>query len=161
MNRSLTRIDRLAFWNMIDEYASPLKLASYSPLSISVRAFFSSLALQLMNSRTSGCQSLMDCIFAARRVLPPDFTTAAIWSYTRMNDSGPDGVPPPESFSRLERIVETSVPVPEPNLNSMASEAASRMIDSMLSSTDWMKHADACGNSYGDSGRWTFFVCGS
>jgi len=27
----------------------------------------------------SGCQSFRLCILAARRVLPPDFTTAAIW----------------------------------------------------------------------------------
>src|SRR5262245_60369472 len=45
MNSSETRTDRFAFWNMIELYASPLKLASYSPLSISVRAFFSSFAL--------------------------------------------------------------------------------------------------------------------
>src|SRR5690606_2695740 len=114
MKSSLRRTERFAFWNMIDEYASPLKLASYSPDSISVRAFFSSFDLHWMKSMTSGCQSLMDCIFAARRVLPPDFTTAAIWSYTRMKESGPDGVPPPESFSRLERMVDRSVPVPEP-----------------------------------------------
>ena len=48
--------------------------------SISMRAFFSSLALHSMNSMTSGCQTLSDCILAARRVLPPLLTTAAIWS---------------------------------------------------------------------------------
>ena len=80
MKSSETRTERFAFWNMIELYASPLKLASYSPLSISVRAFFSSLALAWMNSRISGCQSFRLCILAARRVLPPDFTTAAIWS---------------------------------------------------------------------------------
>ena len=88
-----------------------------------------------MNSITSGCQTLIDCIFAARRVLPPLFTTAAIWSYTRMNESGPLGRPPPESFSRCERSVERSVPVPLPNLNSMASLRASSMMSSMLSAT--------------------------
>ena len=70
-----------------------------------MRALFSSLALHSMNSMTSGCSTLSDCILAARRVLPPLFTTAAIWSYTRMNESGPLGLPPPESFSRCERSV--------------------------------------------------------
>src|SRR5712691_2168307 len=71
MNSSLSRTDRLAFWNMIELYASPLKFDSYSPLSINRRAFFSSFDLHWMNSMTSGCQSLMLCILAARRVLPP------------------------------------------------------------------------------------------
>ena len=48
--------------------------------SIRMRAFFSSLALHSMNSSMSGCQTLIDCILAARRVLPPLLTTAAIWS---------------------------------------------------------------------------------
>ena len=51
-----------------------------------------------------------------------------------MNDSGPDGLPPPESFSRCERSVERSVPVPEPNLKSIASLRASSMMSSMSSS---------------------------
>ena len=89
--------------------------------------------LHSMNSRMSGCQILSDCILAARRVLPPLLTTAAIWSYTRMNESGPEGLPPPESFSRCERSVDRSVPVPEPNLKSMASLRASSMMSSMLS----------------------------
>ena len=64
-----------------------------------------------------------------------------------MKDNGPEGVPPPESFSRELRIVDRSVPVPEPNLNSIASLVARRMMSSILSSTDWMKQADAWGNS--------------
>ena len=59
----------------------------------------------------------------------------------------PRGPPPPESFSRCERSVERSVPVPEPNLKSMASLRASSMMSSMLSRTLWMKQADACGYS--------------
>jgi hypothetical protein len=78
MNSSVTRTDKLAFWNKIELYASPLKLASYLPLWISVWAFCSSFHLHSMNSKMSGCQILSDCIFAARRVLPPDLTTAAI-----------------------------------------------------------------------------------
>ncbi len=88
-----------------------------------------------MNSSTSGCHTFSDCILAARRVFPPLLTTAAIWSYTRMNDSGPEGFPPPESFSRCDRSVDRSVPVPEPNLNNMASLRASSMMSSMLSCT--------------------------
>jgi len=64
-----------------------------------------------------------------------------------MNDSGPDGLPPPDSRSRCERSVDRSVPVPEPNLKSMASLRASSMMSSMLSPTLWMKQAEAWGNS--------------
>ena len=85
------------------------------------QAFFSSLALAVMNSSMSPCVSRMVFILAARRVLPPDFTTLATWSYTLRKLMGPDGRPPPESFSRLDRIGVRSVPVPEPYLKSMAS----------------------------------------
>ena len=72
-----------------------------------------------------------------------------------------NGVPPPESFSRSLRSVLRSVPVPEPNLNSMASLRASSMMSSMLSSTLWLKQAEPCGNSYGFSGTRTVSVSGS
>src|SRR4051795_11220549 len=101
-----------------------------------------------MNSSMSPCQSRRVFIFAARRVFPPDFTTFATWSYTFRNDIGPLGRPPPLSFSLLERIGDKSVPVPEPYLNSIASLCARRMMSSMLSCTDWMKHALPCGYSY-------------
>src|SRR5581483_12285167 len=78
-----------------------------------------------------------------------------------MNDSGPDGLPPPDSFSRCERSVDRSVPVPEPNLNSMASLRASSMISSILSCTLWMKQAEPCGYSYGFSGWRTVDVSAS
>jgi hypothetical protein len=58
------------------------------------------------------------------------------------------GRPPPLIFSRVERMVERSEPVPEPNLKSIASERARSMIDSMLSSTAWMKQALPWGYSY-------------
>ncbi len=64
-----------------------------------------------------------------------------------MNESGPLGRPPPDSFSRWERNVERSVPVPDPNLNSMASLRASSMMSSMSSRTLWMKQADPWGYS--------------
>src|SRR4029077_772512 len=93
-------------------------------------------------------QSRRVFILAARRVLPPDLTTLATWSYTFRKDNGPLGRPPPLSFSRLERNGERSVPVPDPNLNSIASLWAKCMMDSMLSSTDWMKQALHWGYSY-------------
>src|SRR2546429_6881392 len=61
-----------------------------------------------------------------------------------MNDTGPDAVPPPARCSRDERSTERFVPVPEPNLNSIPSVLASSRIDSIRSSTELMKHADAC-----------------
>ena len=111
-----------------------------------------------MNSSMSGCQSLSVFIFAARRVLPPDFTTFATWSYTFRNESGPLGRPPPLSFSFVLRSEERSVPVPLPNLNSIASECARCMIDSIVSSTLWMKHALHCGYSYCVAARCAILV---
>src|SRR5215471_9988371 len=61
-----------------------------------------------------------------------------------MNDTGPDAVPPPASDSLDERSTDRFVPVPEPNLNSMPSVLASSRIDSMVSWTELMKHAEAC-----------------
>ena len=82
---------------------------------------------------------------AARRVLPPLFTTLATASYTRMKLTGPEGRPPPESFSLELRRLDRSVPVPEPNLKSIASLCASRMMLSMSSLTLWMKQAEPWG----------------
>src|SRR5580692_7253388 len=96
----------------------------------------------------SPCQSRSVFILAARRVLPPDFTTLATWSYTFRKLIGPLGRPPPLNFSRLDRIGDRSVPVPEPYLNNIASLYARCMMSSMLSFTDWMKHALPCGYSY-------------
>src|SRR5918992_6196290 len=84
-------------------------------------------------------------IFAARLVLPPDLITPAKASKPFMNDTGPDAVPPPASSSFDERIAERLLPVPEPNLNSMPSVLASVRIDSIVSSTELMKHAEHCG----------------
>ena len=84
-------------------------------------------------------------IFAARRVLPPDLMTPANASKPRMNDTGPEAVPPPLSSSRDERIGDRFVPVPEPYLKSMPSVFASPRIDSIESSTELMKHAEHCG----------------
>src|SRR5438552_18267200 len=101
-----------------------------------------------MKSLMSGCHTFNVFIFAARRVLPPDFTTLAIASYTLRNDNGPLGRPPPESFSRELRSVERSAPVPLPYLKSIASDRANSMMSSIRSPTDWMKQAEHCGYSY-------------
>src|SRR5271167_3402246 len=84
-------------------------------------------------------------ILAARRVLPPLLMTPANASKPFMKLTGPDAMPPPDKVSLLPRSEEKFVPVPEPHLNSMPSVRVSPMIDSMLSCTELMKHAEHCG----------------
>src|SRR5713226_4290163 len=84
-------------------------------------------------------------IFPARRVFPPLLFTPAKASKPFMKLTGPDAIPPPDSVSLLPRNVEKFVPVPEPHLNSMPSVRVNPMIDSMLSCTELMKHAEHCG----------------
>src|SRR5215472_15868690 len=60
-----------------------------------------------------------------------------------MKETGPEAVPPPASVSFEDRSTDRLVPVPEPNLNSMPSVLASSRIDSIVSSTELMKHAEA------------------
>src|SRR5438477_11915877 len=62
-----------------------------------------------------------------------------------MNDTGPDAVPPPASSSRDDRIGDRFVPVPDPNLKSIPSVRASVRIESIVSCTELMKHAEHCG----------------
>src|SRR5213083_637672 len=84
-------------------------------------------------------------IFAARRVLPPDLIAPAKASKPRMNDTGPDAVPPPLRCSRELRSEDRLEPVPEPYLKSMPSVFASPRIELIESSTELMKHAEHCG----------------
>ena len=112
---------------------------------MSAQAFFSSSALQLMNSRMSGWSVLRMTIFAARRVLPPLLMTPANASYPRMKETGPEAVPPPARGSFEERMLERFEPVPEPNLKSMPSVRARPRIDSIVSCTALMKQAEDCG----------------
>src|SRR5919202_5664284 len=112
---------------------------------MSAHAFFSSSTLQLMNSTMSGWSALRITIFAARRVLPPDLITPANASYPFMNDTGPDAVPPPASNSRDDRIGDRFGPVPDPNWKSIPSVLASVRIESIVSCTELMKHAEHCG----------------
>src|SRR5262245_30764924 len=78
-------------------------------------------------------------ILAARRVLPPDLIAPANESNPRMNETGPEAVPPPFRCSRDERKADRFEPVPEPHLKSMPSVLASVRIDSIESSTELMK----------------------
>src|SRR6266481_9211924 len=84
-------------------------------------------------------------IFAARRVLPPDLMTPAEASAAFMKDTGPEAVPPPASFSFAERMRDRLTPEPEPPLKMMPSLRYQPRIDSMVSATDRMKHAEHCG----------------
>ena len=54
-------------------------------------------------------------------------------------------MPPPASSSLDERIVDRLLPVPEPNLKSIPSVLASVRIESIVSFTELMKHAEHCG----------------
>src|SRR5947207_1608166 len=98
-----------------------------------------------MNFSTSGWSALRMTIFAARRVFPPDLVTPANASNPFMNETGPDAVPPPASSSRDDRIAERFEPVPDPNLKSIPSVFARPRIDSIVSCTELMKHAEHCG----------------
>src|SRR5208283_1725736 len=112
---------------------------------MSAQAFFSSSTLQLTNSLMSGWSALRTTIFAARRVLPPDLMTPAEASAAFMKESGPDAVPPADSFSLFERSVDRLTPEPEPPLKIIPSLRYQPRIDSIESSTLRMKHAEHCG----------------
>src|ERR1019366_5441267 len=102
--------------------------------------------LHQMKSSMSGWSTFRMNILAARRVLPPDLMTPAKASKPFMKLTGPDAVPPPTSSSFDERSGDRFVPVPEPYLNSMPSVLARPRIDSIVSSTLLMKHAEHCGS---------------
>src|SRR5512136_219192 len=86
-------------------------------------------------------------ILAARRVLPPDLMTPAKEPKPRMNETGPEAVPPPASGSRDDRRTERFEPVPEPYLNSIPSVFARSRIESIESRTELMKQAEHCGRA--------------
>ena len=62
-----------------------------------------------------------------------------------MKETGPLGVPPPDSFSLEDRSFDQSAPTPEPNLNKRALSPMSFQMSSIESSTEMMKHAEAWG----------------
>ncbi len=68
----------------------------------------------------------------------------ALASAPRMNDTGPDAVPPELSSSLLDRIRDRLRPAPEPPLKMKPSSRYQFRIESIESSTTRMKHALTC-----------------
>src|SRR6185437_16220290 len=75
---------------------------------------------------------------------PPDLMVPADASAPRMNDTGPDAVPPEDSSSFDERMRERFTPEPEPPLKIIPSSLYQSRMLSILSSTARIKHADTC-----------------
>src|SRR3954452_15772543 len=146
MNSSVTRTELLAFWYWIEVTPSP-SIDMSKPASRSAAAFSSSLALHQMNSRMSGWSMSRTTILAARRVLPPDLIVPAHESAPRMKETGPEAVPPLDSGSIDPRMFERLMPDPDPPRKIRPSLVFQSRIDSMLSSTLKMKHAEHCGAS--------------
>src|SRR5215216_157555 len=146
MNSSVTRTELLAFWYWIDWKPSP-SIDMSNPASRSAAALSSSLALHQMKSRMSGWSMSSTTILAARRVLPPDLIVPAHASAPRMNETGPEAVPPLERCSIEPRIFDRLMPAPEPPRKMRPSRVFQSRIDSMLSSTLRMKQAEHCGCS--------------
>ena len=94
-----------------------------------------------MKSSMSGWSASRMTILAARRVLPPDLMVPADASAPRMKLTGPDAVPPPFSSSSDDRIRERLTPAPEPPLKMIPSSVYQLRIESIVSSTERMKHA--------------------
>src|SRR5579875_3883216 len=142
MNSSVTRTELLAFWYWIEWLSLPSR-SMLKPASRSTRALRSSIALHQMKSWMSGCSAPRMTILAARRVLPPDLMVPAEASAPRMKLTGPDAVPPPRRPSLDERIRDRLTPEPEPPLKMIPSSRYQLRIESIESSTDRMKQADA------------------
>ncbi len=143
MNSSVTRTELLAFWYWTDAMSLPSRLMS-KPASSRTRIFFSSRALTQMNSSTSGWSTLRMTILAARRVLPPDLIVPADASAPRMKLTGTEAVPPPFRSSTDERILDRLMPEPEPPLKIVPSSTYQLRMESIWSSTERMKQAEAC-----------------
>src|SRR5829696_2675367 len=138
MNSSVSRTELLAFWYWIDWNPSP-SIDMSNPASRSAAALSSSLALHQMNSRTSGWSTSSTTILAARRVLPPDLIVPAHASAPRMNETGPEAVPPLLSGSIDPRMFERLIPDPEPPRKILPSLVFHCRIESIVSSTERMK----------------------
>ena len=65
-------------------------------------------------------------------------------SAPRMKLTGPLAVPPEVSSSLLDLILDRFTPAPEPPRKIWPSSLYQLRIDSIVSSTDRMKHADTC-----------------
>src|SRR5215467_6776441 len=143
INSSETRTELLAFWYWTLVMSLPPRSMS-KPASRRTRIFSSSRALVVMNSSTSGWSTSRTTILAARLVAPPDFIVPAEASAPRMNETGPLAVPPEDSSSLLERILDRLTPAPEPPLKIRPSSRYHSRMASMVSSTERMKHALTC-----------------
>src|SRR3984957_3801701 len=143
MNSSDTRTELLAFWYWTLTMSLPPRSMS-NPASRSTRTFSSSRALVTMNSATSGWSTSSTTILAARRVAPPDLIVPAEASAPRMKDTGPLAVPPEDSSSLLDLILERLTPEPEPPLKIRPSSRYQFKMASIVSSTARMKHALTC-----------------
>src|SRR5215213_1123576 len=144
MNSSVTRTELFAFWYCTEAMSEPPRSMS-NPASRSTRILASSLALVCTNSSMSGWSTSRTTILAARRVAPPDLMVPALASAPRMNDTGPDAVPPDErSSSLLDRMRDRFRPAPEPPLKIRPSSRYQFRIESIESSTARMKQALTC-----------------
>src|SRR6516164_9751643 len=138
MNSSETRTELLAFWYWTLTMSVPPRSMS-NPASRRTRIFSSSRALVWMKSATSGWSTSRTTILAARRVAPPDLIVPAEASAPRMKETGPLAVPPEDSSSLLDRILDRLTPAPEPPLKIRPSSRYHSRIASMVSSTERMK----------------------
>src|SRR3954470_11118069 len=143
MNSSVTRTELFAFWYCTEVMSLPPRSMS-NPASRSTRILSSSRALVSTNSTMSGWSTSSTTILAARRVAPPDLMVPADASAPRMNDTGPLAVPPLDRSSFEERMRDRLTPDPEPPLKITPSSLYQSRIDSIVSSTDKMKHALTC-----------------
>src|SRR5689334_7864767 len=146
MKASVTRTELLAFWYWIEVKPSP-SIDMSKPARASASALSSSLALHQMNSRMSGWSTSSTTILAARRVLPPDLIVPAHESAPRMNETGPDAVPPLLSGSIDPRTFDRLMPEPEPPRKILPSLVFHSRIESIVSCTLRMKQAEHCGFS--------------
>src|SRR6478752_5291498 len=143
MNSSVTRTELFAFWYWTEVMSLPPRSIS-KPASRSARILRSSFTLVSMNSSMSGWSMSRTTIFAARRVAPPDLMVPALASAPRMNETGPDAVPPELSSSLDDRIRDRLRPAPEPPLKMKPSSRYQFRIESIESSTERMKQALTC-----------------
>ncbi len=143
MNSSVTRTELFAFWYWTLVMSRPPRSMS-NPASRSARILSSSRALVSTNSSISGWSTSSTTILAARRVAPPDLIVPAEASAPRMNDTGPEAVPPELSSSFDERMRERFSPAPEPPLKMNPSSLYQLRMESIESSTLRMKQALTC-----------------
>src|SRR5882757_9552145 len=143
MNSSETRTELFAFWYCTEAMSEPPRSMS-KPASRRTRIFSSSRSLVCTNSPMSGWSTSSTTSLAARRVAPPDLMVPALASAPRMNETGPEAVPPEDRSSLDDRIRDRFNPAPEPPLKISPSSRYQFRIDSMVSSTERMKQALTC-----------------